>query len=141
MAGSIVSSVVKQPQKGLGLLRIKAQVTCDASGNATATVIGSAFGRIVRVLYDADTFDTGVVLTLSDSDSGAALVTLSSAGTSDLSFRPSSVVADNTGTAITASTSAPNVNRDIFVAGKLKLGASAGGNGGAGSLTVVVQQD
>ncbi len=140
MAGSIVSSVVKQPVKGLGIVRVKAAITVNASGVATATVIGSFFGRIVRVIYDADTLDTACTVTVADADSGAALLTLASPGTSDLNFRPSSVVRDNTGTAVTAAATAVDVNRDIFVAGKISVGVTAGGTSTSGAITLVIEQ-
>lgn len=138
MAGSIVSTV--QARKGTGIVRMKAAITCDAAGVATATVIGSAFGRIVGIIYDADTLDTGVDITLSDADSGASILVLTNAGTNDRFIRPTQVITDNTGVAVTAASTAVDVNRDIFVAGKLKVAAAQGGNAGAGSLTVIVQE-
>jgi hypothetical protein len=138
MAGSITT--VTKNRKGLGILRLKAVITCDASGNATATVIGSAYGRIVGVVYDADTFDTGVDLTVTDSDSGATIFSLTNAGTSDLFIRPTAVITTSAGVAVTASTSAVDVNRDIYVAGNISVAAAQGGNLGAGSLSLIVQE-
>ena len=140
MAGSIVSSITKQPVKGLGIVRAKAAITVTAGGVASPTVIGSFFGRIVRVIYDADTLDTNSVVTVADADSGASLLVLTHPGTSDLNFRPTSNITDNTGTAVTAATTAPDVNRDIFVAGKVSVGVTGGGTSTSGAITLVIEQ-
>lgn len=138
MAGSI-TSVVKS-RKGLGIVRLKAAITCDASGDASITVIGSAFGRVVAVGYAPGTLATGVDITVTDSDSGAALFVLTNAGVTARYFRPTAVVTDNVGVAVTAATTAVDVNRDVFVAGNIKITAAQGGNLGAGSLSVIVQE-
>jgi hypothetical protein len=143
MAGTITATA--KARKGQGIVRIKAAFTVDASGDATATVIGSAFGRIVGVAYDPTagagaTTDTNADLTITDADSGAALVTLTNAGTTARYFRPTAVVTDNAGTAITAAATAVDVNRDIFVAGNIKLTVAQGGNATTGSISVIVQE-
>lgn len=138
MAGTITATV--KSRKGLGIVRLKATITCDASGVATATVIGSAFGRIVGVGYAPGTLDTGADITISDADSAANLVVLTNAGTSARFFRPTSVITDSVGVAVTAAATAVDVNRDIFVAGGIKVAVAQGGNLGAGSLFLLVQE-
>jgi hypothetical protein len=140
MAGTITA--VAKAQKGRGILRLKATFTSDASGDASATIIGSAFGRIVGVGYDPVTGSvaTGADITITDADSGAALITLTNAGTSARFFRPSAVVTDNTGTAVTAAVTAVDVNRDIYVAGNLKLTVAQAGNAKTGYVFIVVEE-
>jgi hypothetical protein len=140
MAGSIVTTV--KARKGQGIVRLKATFTTDASGDASLTLIGSAFGRIVGIAYDPATggVATGADLTLKDADSGAALVTLTDAGTAARYFRPTAVVTDNVGVAVTAAATAVDVNRDVFVAGGLKLVVAQGGVTKTGSLSVIVQE-
>lgn len=138
MAGSITSTV--KSRKGQGIVRIKASFTTDASGDASITLIGSAFGRIVGIAYDAGDLATGVDITLSDADTGATIFSLTDAGTSDRFIRPTAVVTTNAGVAVTAATTANDVNRDIYVAGGLKLLVAQGGNAKSGALAVIVQE-
>jgi len=57
-----------------------------------------------------------------------------------LYFRPSMIISDAAGAAISAATSAPNVNRDIEVAGKLTLTVAEGGNLGTGDIYFVIDE-
>lgn len=123
MAGTIVATV--SSRKGKGLVRINCALTC-ASGAITAAVIGSAFGRLVGIAFDptagAGATLTGTAdITLTDSGTGATIWSSTGLGTSPLYFRPTAVITDNTGTAVTAAATAVDVNRDIFVAGPMKL--------------------
>jgi uncharacterized membrane protein len=138
MAGSIVGSIVQHRSRGL--VRLKALITCDASGDASVTVVGSLFGKVVGVIYDAGTLATGVDITVTDSESGATIFSLTNAGTADRFIRPTQVVTDNTGTAVTAAATAVDVNRDIFLAGRVSVVAAQGGNLGAGALTFLVDE-
>lgn len=143
MAGSITATT--KSRKGLGVVRLRANITCDASGDASATTIGSAFGRIVGIAYDptagsGSTMDTGADLTLTDGDSGATIWSKANAGTSKVFFRPTMAVTTAAGAAITPATSANDVNRDIFVAGPVKLTVAQGGNATTGALDVLVQE-
>jgi hypothetical protein len=140
MAGSVTGRTILHRSRGVVCL--KATFVTDGSGAASATVIGEAFGRIVGISYDPATggVATGATVTLSDADSGAALVTLSNAGTAARSFRPTANVTSNVGVAVTAATTAVDVNRDIYVAGKLKLTVAAGGATKTGYLRVFVDE-
>jgi len=230
-----------------GIVRTDAVVTCDASGDATATVVGVGFGRLVGVGLKFGTFDimntivtvkdaktgatlfsydtdnekyTGTIGTVTGDDTGGAspdiftsqnnhlfaagdkvrLYSLTAgagttlvagtyywvhatglaaktfcvsatagggvlnigtdAGTTDdvsasvwglISkangtlgtgrwFRPTGNVTVAAGTAITGADTAPNVNRDIFVAGKVTVTVAQGGNLGAGAIALVVDE-
>jgi uncharacterized membrane protein len=138
MAGSVAGTTITHRSRGVVCL--KAVITCDASGVATATKVGTAFGRLVGISYAPGTLATGVDITISDSDSGAAIVTLTDVGTSARFLRPSTNVTDNTGTAVAAATTAVDVNRDIYVAGVLKVAAAQGGNLGSGTLRLFVEE-
>lgn len=138
MAGTITA--VSRSKKGRGLIRIDATLVTDASGVATATNIGSAFGRIVDVLYDGG-LDASAVITLSDGVTGAALATYTT-GTegTPVHFRPTKGIFGSTGAAVTAATTAVDTNRDIFVAGTLKVGVASGGNVETGVLSLVIEE-
>ncbi len=138
MAGTITGSKVQHRSRGL--LRLKAAFTTDASGDVSLTKIGAAFGKVVGVIYDAGDLDTGTDITLSDGDTGATIFALTNAGVSDRFIRPTQVVTDNAGVAVTAAVTAVDVNRDIYVAGQLKLLVAQGGNAKSGSLTLLIDE-
>ena len=135
MAGSIVGTTTAA--KGRGIVKIKAVLTCDASGDATVTTIGAAFGRLVGVGYKPGTLDTGSDITVTDADTAATIFSLTNAGTSARYIRPTANITLNTGVAVTAATTAVDVNRDIYVAGKVKVVVAQGGSGGAGEVHLV----
>lgn len=142
MAGSAVGTKIEHRSRGV--VRTSCAITCDASGDASATVVGVGFGRLVAVGYGPGTLATGVDITVTDTSSGKAVLTLTNAGTSARWFRPTqnvtnSVTAGNT--AITADATAPNVMRDIFLGGKVSITAAQGGNLGAGTLVLVVDEE
>lgn len=139
MAGSV--SVVLSAGKPRGLVKAKCTVVVSSGGDATAAVIGSFFGRIVAIGNDGG-LDNSADITLSDADTGASIIADTSGlgGGSAVYFRPTGIVTSNAGAAISASTSANDVNRDIFVAGKLKLGVANGGTSLTGIITVVVDE-
>lgn len=77
MAGTITRSTVTHRSRGV----VKALVdfTCDASGDASITSIGSLFGRLkaVAIPVGGATFAYGsAVITVTDGVSGAALLTI-----------------------------------------------------------------
>jgi hypothetical protein len=138
MAGSI--SYVSAGHRSRGVVKYVVSVTCDASGDASATVVGVGFGKLVGVAYKPGTLDTGADITVKDAESGTALLTLTDAGTSARYFRPTAVVATSAGAAVTAADTAPNVNRDIFVAGKVSVTVAQGGNLGAGEIHLLIDE-
>lgn len=138
MAGTITYTVAEHRTRGV--VKVKAVITCDASGDASATIVGVAFGKLVAVGYKPGTFDTGADITVTEAESGKAILTITNAGTSARYFKPTQVITDNVGAAVTAAASAPNVNRMIFVGGKLKITVAQGGNLGAGELHLVIDE-
>jgi hypothetical protein len=123
MAGSIVATT--SSRKGKGIVRINCAVTCE-SGAVTAAPIGAAFGRLVAILMDpaagagATMAATADVL-LTDAATGAPITSDLSIGAAAGAYRPTAAVVDAAGAAITPADTANDVNRDIFVAGPLKL--------------------
>lgn len=138
MAGTITA--VTRTKKGRGLVRIDVALTTDASGVATATPVGNLFGRLVAILYDGG-LDASAVITISDSTTGAALVTYTT-GTegTPVVFRPTKGIFGSTGAAVTAATTAVDTNRDIFVAGALKVAVASGGNAETGNISLLVEE-
>jgi hypothetical protein len=123
MAGTITSEVTAR--KGKGIVRIDCLVTCVA-GAVSAQKIGSAFGRLVAVIIDP-TAGAGATMTstadilLTDALTGAPIISDLSVGAAANVYRPTAVITDNVGVAVTAAATAVDVNRDIFVAGTLNL--------------------
>lgn len=138
MAGTLAATTILH--KGSGVKKIKAVLTCDGSGVVTAAVAGTAFGRLVGVAYKPGTLATGVDITVTDSDSGASLLVLTDAGLTARYFRPTAVVTSNVGVAVTAAATATNVDRDIYLCGKVKIAVAQGGAAGAGELDLIIDE-
>lgn len=139
MAGNVSALAVIHRSKGVN--RIDATVVTDASGDASATVIGAATGRLVGVCYDGG-LDASAVITLKDWKTGATLLTYTT-GTEGTAvfFRPSVIVVDPTGTSIgAASANYPNTSRDIFLTGKVTLTVASGGNVETGVFCLIVDE-
>ena len=122
MAGSAVA--VTRSKKGRGVVRVDVDLTC-AGGVVDATPIGSFYGRLVGVLTDGTagagaTMTTTADILLTDGATGAPILSDLSFATSDF-YRPTAVIATSAGAAVTADASNVDVNRDIFVAGTLKI--------------------
>ena len=138
MAGTAVATTTSR--KGRGIVRVDIDLTCSG-GAVSAQSIGSFWGRLVGVLTDGTagagaTMTTTADILLTDAATGAPILSDLSFATSDF-YRPTTVVATNAGAAITASTSAPNVNRDIFVAGKLNIAIANATTTDTGRLTLI----
>jgi hypothetical protein len=142
MAGTITTSVTSK--KGRGLVRVELALTC-ASGAISATPIGSFFGRLVAVMSDP-TAGAGATMTstadilLTDAVTGAPILSDLSFGASAFYYRPTQAVVDNVGAAITPATTANDVNRDIFVAGKLNLAIANATTTDTGLLVLVFEE-
>jgi hypothetical protein len=122
MAGTITASTVAR--KGRGIVRVDCQVTCSG-GAVSAQSIGAFYGRLVGVLTDGTagagaTMTTTADILLTDATTGAPILSDLTFATSDF-YRPTAVITTNAGAAVTAATTANDVNRDIFVAGNLNL--------------------
>lgn len=142
MAGTATATVTSR--KGRGLVRVDVDLAVTSSTTIAATSIGSFFGRLVAVLTDntagagttmADTVD----LLITDAATGAPIV-------SDLTmvtqtyYRPTKAVVDSAGAAITPATTANDLNRDIFVAGKLNVAIAGATNGDTGRVSLFIEE-
>ena len=142
MAGTITASTFAS--KGRGVVRADNALTC-AGGAITATTIGSFFGRIVGVAYEPTagagaTMDTGANVTLTDAFTGATILSDADFGTARWE-RPTKAVVTSTGAAISpAANAANNVNRDIFVAGGLKLAIDGATTTATGLMSIVFEE-
>lgn len=141
MAGSAVA--VSRSKKGRGIVRVDIDLTC-AGGLVDATAIGSFYGRLVGVLTDG-TAGAGATMTatadilLTDGATGAPILSDLSFATSDF-YRPTKAVVDSAGAAITPATTANDVNRDIFVAGPLKVAIANATTTDTGRLSLIFDE-
>lgn len=140
MAG-IVAATAPIVHRSRGVARISVALTTDASGDIPLTHAGVGYGRLVGVLYDGG-LDASASITIKDDKTGATIFGPYVTGTEGVpvSLRPTRVVVDTAGTAVTAADTAPNVNRDIFVAGGFSVLVSAGGNVEHGTVVVIVDE-
>lgn len=138
MAGSAVPTRVAHRSRGV--VRTDIAITCDASGVATATVVGVGFGRLVGVMYDGG-LDASAVITLSDAKTGATIVayTTGTEGT-PVFFRPTTNVVGVDGGTIAAADTAPNIWRAIYLGGKVSVGVASGGVSETANLALIVDE-
>lgn len=127
-----------------GVVRIEAALTTDASGAISETVIGTAFGRLVGFLYDGG-LDASATVTIKQypgSSSVSVPVFVYTTGTegTPVFLRPTDIVTTNAGADITAADTAPNVNRDIYLAGKVTITVASGGNAETGKVAIIVDE-
>jgi hypothetical protein len=139
MAGTALPTIIAHRSRGV--VRTDATITCDASGVATASVVGVGFGRLVGVLYNGG-LDVSAVISVTDTKTGGPIVTYTTGteGTA-VRFRPTKVITDNAGVAVAAAASAPNVNRDIYVGGKVSIGVTGGGVSETCILSLIVDEE
>lgn len=147
MAGTAVAAPIIR-HRSRGVVRISVALACDASGVVPETVIGEAYGRLVGVFYDGG-LDASAVVTLrhaatdpaASATVGASILayTTGTEGT-PVAFRPTGNITDNAGAAVTAATTAVDVNRDIYVAGKLTLQVASGGVSETGNIAFVFDE-
>jgi hypothetical protein len=139
MAGSVTPVLIRHRSRGV--VRTTVTMVTDASGDATATVVGVGFGRLVNVFYNGG-LDASALITLKDAASGATLLTYTTGteGTAVM-FRPSLIVVKDDGTTIgAASANYPNTSRDIFLSGKVSITVASGGNAETGTIALVVDE-
>lgn len=142
MAGTITATTTSRA--GKGIVRIDCALTC-VSGAISATTIGSAYGRLVAVLGDP-VYGAGATMTstadilLTDSLTGAPILSDLSFGAAAFGYRPTQAVVDSAGAAITPATTANDVNRDIFVAGAMKLAIANATTSDTGLLSFIFEE-
>lgn len=142
MAGTAVATV--SSRTGRGIVRVDIALTC-VGGVVSATPIGSFYGRLVGVLADP-TYGSGATMTstadilLTDAVTGAPILSDLSFGAAAFSYRPTGAVVDNAGATITPATTANDLNRDIFVAGKLNIAIANATTTDTGLLSLIFDE-
>lgn len=123
MAGT--AATVATVHRSRGVVRLEVTLATDATadgGDIAAVGIGDAFGVLRSVFYNGGGDAAGTV-TLSDAKTGATIFgpyVLGTEGTA-VYLAPTDVVTTDAGADVAAADTAPNVNRPIRVAGKLKI--------------------
>jgi len=130
------SKTIHRPR---GVVRVNNAITTASDGSVAATSIGSFFGRLVGILYDAGDLATGVDITLRDVRTGAALFTGTDLGTSDLVMRPTQVPVGVVKTAVTPGAGYDGT-KDIYVAGELELVVAGGGDTKSGKFDLIIDE-
>jgi hypothetical protein len=141
MAGTITATT--SARKGKGIVRIDIALTC-ADGAIAALPVGSAFGRLVAVAFDpvsgaGATMATTADFTLTDSLTGATLFSTLDFGTARV-IRPTMVITDNVGVAVSAAATAVDVNRDIYVAGAMKAAIANATTTDTGLVSLFIEE-
>lgn len=144
MAGTAVftNPTVHRPQ---GIKRIEVALTTDAAGVVSESVIGEAYGRLVAVMYNGG-LDASATVSLKAKPGLPSLASVpvfthtTGAEGTPVFMRPTDIATDKAGVDITAAASAPNVNRDIFVAGKLTITVAGGGNAETGKYAFIFDE-
>jgi len=139
MAGTAVATVIKHRSRGI--VRTNITMVTDAAGDATATTVGVGFGRLVAVFYDGG-LDISATITLKDAKGLASLlvITTGTEGT-PVKLRPTRIVQNQVGADIAAGATLVDVNRDIYLSGKVTVTVAAGGNAETGKLSLIVDED
>ena len=148
-----VAPIIKHRSRGV--VRISVALATDATadgGDISERVIGEAYGRLVGVFYDGGC-DASAVITLrmAATDPGStvgATVLAYTTGTegTPVAFRPTRVVTDNAGTNITAGDGSGgagtgnDVNRDVYVAGKLTIEVANMGVSESGNISFIFDE-
>lgn len=140
MAGTLTKTVIRH--RARGIVKLKAAFTTDASGDVTVGDIGPAYGQLVQVKYDAGSggtaLATGVDITVTDKDTGATIFSLTDAGTTGRTMRPTNIPTTNAGVAVT-----PGAGYDVgppIISGELRMVVAQGGNAKSGALYLVIQE-
>lgn len=154
MAGTAVAApIIRHRPRGVVRLSVACATTATADGGDIAeTVIGEAYGRVVACYSDGG-FDASAVITIrhAATDTGATLgapiiaYTTGTEGT-PVAFRPTTKVVDPVGAALTAGDGSGGagttneLNRDVYVAGKLTIEVANMGVSESGLFVVVVDE-
>jgi hypothetical protein len=141
--GAIAAAPVIHRQRGI--VRIETAITCDASGVLSEVVVGNAVGRLVGVFYDGglDVSATVTVKCIPGGSSVSVPVLAYTTGTegTPVYFRPTDVATTNAGADLTVGAGvAVNINRDIYVAGKLTLTVAGGGVSETAKWAMVIDE-
>lgn len=114
-------------------------LSTDADGAATA--YSPAFvGILHELIYVPGTLDTGAGLTITEEASGAAILTISSAGTSILRKAPRVPTVDASNSASLYAATGEPVEDRMAVFSRVKVVVASGGTSVAGKLIVIWEE-
>lgn len=130
--------------KKRGIVRVDVALTCVA-GAIAATPIGAFYGRLVGLYIDpvagaGATLNSNADILITDALTGAPVISDLTAGAAANGYRPTQVVATSAGVAVTAAATATNVDRDIFVAGKLNVAVANATTTDTGLLSLIFEE-
>jgi hypothetical protein len=116
--------------------------TTAADGSATVYTTGFVNGAILQVDYTYDDAATGADFTVTGRTTGEAILTITNAGTSSISWQPRQVIhpVANTGagTALTYDGTNEIYGPIWIVDEEIKIVVASGGNAKSGTLTFIV---
>lgn len=113
--------------------KYRTSLTTTAGGAASA-VVKTGRGILYKVFYEAGSFDTGVDVTITDTDTGEVLLALTNAGTSNLMKYPRTLQHLNSdGTALTT-------HDYPLVHGTVTITIAQGGNATTGAIELYIAE-
>jgi len=117
------------------------KVAIATDTNGAATVYSEPFvGLLYGFVYVPGTLDTGTDLTITDEATGAALLTVTNAGTSIVPLLPRGATAGITNAAALYAAGGTGILDLLPVAGRVKVVVAQGASTKAGSLWVFWQE-
>ena len=113
--------------------RVKiANLTTDASGDVTGYAdTGHSGGMLSAIRYVVDgtsPYDTGVDFTITEEDTGQAIITVTNAGTASLSLYPRIATVSTANAALLYAAGGAAVSDLMPIAGRIKVVVAQGGN-------------
>lgn len=116
--------------------------TTTAGGAATVYTDEPVIGRLLEVRYDYGDAATGADITITGEESGKALLTITNAGTSDVSWQPRqgihTIAETGAGTVLTYDGTRP-IYEPIWIANeRIKVVVASGGATKSGQLEFII---
>lgn len=116
-------------------------MTITTTAGGAATVYSAPLTGLLHALtYAPGTLDTGADLTITDEATGAALLTVSNAGTSGVTWMPRGATVDTSNAASLYAAGGEPVEDRLPVVGRVKCVVAQGGNAKTGTLWAVMVQ-
>lgn len=120
---------------------VRADITTDASGNATVNLVHGANrnpnGFLIALKYTPGTIATGADLTITGASSGIPIMTKENAGTAVVWYYPRALL-----NAVADGAVATNPSELIPIKDEaIKVVVAEGGNGGVGSIEAIIMNN
>ena len=124
------------------MTRLIVAVTTDASGDVTAYTDQQVNGEVVAIRYvppGASPLDTGADVTITGTDSGTPILTITNLGTSAVSMAPRQATVTTANAAALYAAAGTAVNDRIGISGeKIKIVVAQGGNAMSGKFHITI---